>query len=871
MSSSSKDEKKGPPAPSSKRNHVRDPKRLSVCDESAQTSMSPPPSLYAFAQPCPAPAPLDPTMETVVKKPVAFTSPSPNKNKLYSEDAVCVRSQLAESILKPLQKSNQDHSVALGSIDNSIVKMNNSMMTDNMKIVRSLDAVCESNKDGSALITATMEKINARNSYDLQRMYDALLANNEVVSKLVDFLTDKKNEDEKPSHSKHDTVEDVPSPSLNIEENHVATSIANNKINENDYEDYEYEDYDEYQDDSHQDSDKTNNKDNIYKHPNYYQSKSNPPVMKNQGPIMGNNSAAPAKVPVSRNNQATSSTQNNSKNSTSRFNMNEFSIALQGKVKFNDMDKYIDKIVLQDDSMFQLKDLYSRIILAISYGFIHPVQSLPTFRDLDQDISFKEIFLDRLIDDATIAQVTSMYNRIGETIKLRLTDKECISNEKCPRAYKIICLYCSFSGWRILESLLKERLVKCGAVPDNDLDSIRTSMSIMKNESYDQFYIRLHQLQVEYEHSMKSIWHVPYIKLLSLFMSELLRAPEYVPYLLPFLQKLYSHIRMHGDMDTTPGLPFTIHEVHQHMKDNWVPEIPTLLTPKSSSNNQPSNAKTVITPYDDNTVIASVEMSQYEDIIYEIARLDDEVAPNISAMNRMNKIRCKCCLIGFHPPEQCYIRGLNFLPPALRKRVMLYNKQHGDKPPPGTALKDWNPRSIPAIHTDKKKVQFANQKKEVTNPFKNTATKVRTRSPTITALEQNENVTENTDDQLIEEIIQDEDLMLPSYNSFISQQESEAKTFTMQEASNDDDFCPVTCAFSSGVLCAATRDPNVSITFEPTLITTSNPVPSQVDKFTPSKIQDLMLQVHSQCHMQPNKRFLTQHAKAISTLPSSAF
>ena len=106
MSSSSQDEKSGPPAPSSERNRVCDPTCLSVCDESAQTSMSPPPPLYIFAQPCPAPVtePVQQTVDPVIKKPVMVTSPSPSKNDLYSDDAIRVRSQLAESILQPLQK-----------------------------------------------------------------------------------------------------------------------------------------------------------------------------------------------------------------------------------------------------------------------------------------------------------------------------------------------------------------------------------------------------------------------------------------------------------------------------------------------------------------------------------------------------------------------------------------------------------------------------------------------------------------------------------------------------------------------------------------------------------------------------------------------
>ena len=193
---------------------------------------------------------------------------------------------------------------------------------DNMKIVRSLDAVCESNKDGSALITATMEKINARNSYDLQRMYDALLANNEVVSKLVAFLTDKKNEDVKPSHSKHNTVEEVPDPYISVEENHVASGLANNRIQQNDSNVYTFK---EYSVESHQDS---TTKDNIYNHPNFHQAKNNIQVKQSQSQPTSNSFSKQVSVPVQRSSQATSLSKNNNQNSTSRFNMNKFSVAL---------------------------------------------------------------------------------------------------------------------------------------------------------------------------------------------------------------------------------------------------------------------------------------------------------------------------------------------------------------------------------------------------------------------------------------------------------------------------------------------------------------------------------------------------------------
>ena len=203
--------------------------------------------------------------------------------------------------------------------------------------------------------------------------------------------------------------------------------------------------------------------------------------------------------------------------------------------------------------------------------------------------------------------------------------------------------------------------------------------------------------------------------------------------------------------------------------------------------------------------------------------MDEELFPSISAANRLQKIRCKCCLIGFHPPEQCYIRGLQFLPTKLRQRVMLFNKQHGDKPPPGTKPKEWNPRSIPAIHSDKKKVRF-DKKGGLSNPFKNTATKVKTTDPSVSSL-LNEQQEQQDEDEIIEEIIQDLDTTDPSYSAFILQQESQAATYTMQDMSNDDEFQAVGCSFVAKdigniqmvmpIICSTQQIPSNNISFQP--------------------------------------------------------
>ena len=155
--------------------------------------------------------------------------------------------------------------------------------------------------------------------------------------------------------------------------------------------------------------------------------------------------------------------------------------------------------------MFQLEQLYTGIILAISYGFSTDFDDLPAFQDLTPTINFKNLFLMNLISTPIIKRVTSVYNRIGDMIKRRLTDSECITPVLSPKAFHIVTVNKMFSGWKILEQLLKQRVVICGARSDVDLDKVRSGLSIMPNESYSAFYLRCNDLQTEYELSMKNI------------------------------------------------------------------------------------------------------------------------------------------------------------------------------------------------------------------------------------------------------------------------------------------------------------------------------------------------------------------------------
>ena len=242
----------------------------------------------------------------------------------------------------------------------------------------------------------------------------------------------------------------------------------------------------------------------------------------------------------------------------------------------------------------------------------------------------------------------------------------------------------------------------------------------------------------------------------------------------------------------------------------------------------------------------------------------------INSLQQLTKQRCKCCLVGIHHESQCYARGEFFQPPELQKRIKLFNKQHRSKPPEGTVLKEWKPRSISADHepTDNKvtfgkenkgKYKNNNRKSTTTNPFKNTATKTKTTDKQINLLEKND-----SDKELIKELIDyDEDEVPPAnFSAFINEQTDLA--YSMNQYSDDEYESPVVCSVGFDVK-------SQQLNFTPKNITSEDPVPNSVMDNTPDPIIKAIKELHPADKFNPNKQYLLQHSMAINGMMPSAF
>ena len=84
----------------------------------------------------------------------------------------------------------------------------------------------------------------------------------------------------------------------------------------------------------------------------------------------------------------------------------------------------------------------------------------------------------------------------------------------------------------------------------------------------------------------------------------------------------------------------------------------------------------------------------------------------MKAIETLKKKRCGAC-DEIHDSDRCYPRGLNFLPPLLRKKILLFNEQNGDKPkvPPVDAPRARTASFALQQPTNSRRVSFALQQR----------------------------------------------------------------------------------------------------------------------------------------------------------------
>ena len=573
--------------------------------------------------------------------------------------------------------------------------------------------------------------------------------------------------------------------------------------------------------------------------------------------------------------------------SSKLFGQNEFSIACgDKKIRYNDMATFLSSKEMYNDSTQQLEKLYNYVCRSINYAFQTHLMFLPNFRDLHQEIRFRSCFLQNL-HGSTLLKCESVYDRLGDIVKDMLMSPTCIKKSASPLAHEVISDNDDLDGWSLLEMLLTKRLVLCGAQPDIDLDYVLSTLEFRTGESYKSFYSRTKQLVNQYKLQSKDDLGIPMPKIINRFILELNRADEYVPYLTLKFDQLLTYINTYGLDNNNMELHFSLQDIRDHLDRVRAPMIPRRPL-RLSTVQRIKNNISKMTEIPDKIEVKDVdprvalfhdqnenqEIEEEEDITYEriaaftdsddfqaIIRSYEAKAPSDDCHNpticktQGLKKRCQACLRGFHDEVNCYLRGQNFMPEALRQRINVYNKINGTSPPKGHVPPEWKPNSIPATHAknDKRRSSFKNgmnPKRKGPNPFANNKTKLPQINWTEALYDENDQDIENGNDDNDEAVLA----------RFVSQQEKQVEEFGDFYLTDDNDS-------SEPTICSVHAKDFAPI---PDMETNNNNIPSALT-FTPPALTTLLQSFFMSNKLRPSKQFLRQHAKEVARLPPSKF
>ena len=572
------------------------------------------------------------------------------------------------------------------------------------------------------------------------------------------------------------------------------------------------------------------------------------------------------------------------------FGQNEFSVALTNntKLKFSTMETSLKDCVLQSDNQRDMKSMYESITKAITFLLNQELELLPRFNDLHRKIDFKSLFL-RNLHGATLSKCNPVFMRLGTLIRSRLLSKDCIDPTKCPKASLKIITHSLMDGWQLFEMLLKSRLVICGAPADFDLDRVRSNLTFLPNESYTEFYIRTQHIINEYDMNTRGE-RVPITKITDKFINELSRAPEYVPYLARYQTELVDHILVFGDSNydyLPPILPSSIHDILVKVK---APDRPSKLVPGNEPSSIPMLAPTTYllpSKIPSHTTDSEVVNVNYpKDLSAIISVLEQSVDPEctspILCYQAQSKQRCKACLQGYHEEVHCYARGPQFLPPTLRRRIMVYNQTNGDKPPPDHQYREYRPQGVTPDHRKPHPKQSSHHRKD-TRPFSNYNTKTSKQTASIRSFQLSDDKLVPTDTP--HDIDTDTSPTInslkpfdppvdthptPTITSFIKHQESFLDNIIKNDALNDNDDGPVVCSMLTTphpTICHLSR----SLPPGPHSFAHPTDVLPSASFHTPKQLLDVVTKAHVNNKPLPDKKFLTHFSTQLPLLPRNHF
>ena len=327
-------------------------------------------------------------------------------------------------------------------------------------------------------------------------------------------------------------------------------------------------------------------------------------------------------------------------------------------VNVKNLSKELSVITFQDDTVKTIITTYSRISQAVDIA-CGTVSLLPALSNKNKVPDF---YASLVPSDENHAFFGSIYNGY-KAISNSLYNYFHTATTILPKAIKVkeACneVHTSTDGFTYLTYVLHKILPQFGGTPVQ-LNKQLSRLAIIPGETLQEFHHRAVEVEQTLVFSQVTMNKTIFLQT---YLDQLSSVPSIVMFLADFNRRFRRHLRVHGD---NTEFADTIGDIYDYLRDSRAPV--TLTDPSSDMN-----------------------MS---------------VTPSASYGNRP-VIVCKACGRN-HNEENCFRRGLSFLPPSEAKRITRYNELHGSKPKvPKT---DHLPRPARPYHTskrndDKKKYQ----------------------------------------------------------------------------------------------------------------------------------------------------------------------
>ena len=299
-------------------------------------------------------------------------------------------------------------------------------------------------------------------------------------------------------------------------------------------------------------------------------------------------------------------------------------------VNVKNLSKELSAITFQDDTIKTIITTYSRISQAVDIA-CGTVSLMPTLANKRKVPDFYKSLVPSTQNHAFFNSIYNGYKAISNSLYNYFHTHTTI----LPKAIKVkeACneIHSSTDGFTYLTYILHKILPQFGGTPVQ-LNKELAKLAIQQGETLQEYHLRAVEVQQTLAFSQVTMNKTIFLQT---YLDQLTTVPSIVTFLADFNRRFYRHLRVHGD---DVEFADTIGDIYDYLRDSKAPA--ALLT----------SSDITCAP----------------------------VTPSASYGNRPIMV-CKACGRNHHE-DNCFRRGLSFLPPSEAKRITRFNELHGSKP-----------------------------------------------------------------------------------------------------------------------------------------------------------------------------------------------